>query len=557
MFAYRRKCPSPYSRTMRSAAGPRPKERGVLRRLAILAACLAAAAFAAPAALAHARLLHTAPGDRNVLVHAPKEVRLRFDEPVRVLGGMKAVRNFGPSILAGKPHAQGRDVVLPLKRIGDGDYTVLWRVLSDDGHVETGVLAFGVGGGRAPPVPSLVAGGTVTVRDVASRIVVFAGLLLVAGVAAFRLLVWRAVAPRGTRPPHELALLLGGFVAVFVGASGLTGHGLPFTRFGVAYGALIALAVCGAVATAISASDPPVRRLALVVALAIVPLPSVAGHALEDGRLRVPELGLDVVHVLAASVWLGGVASLLLSLRALEGERRIALARRFSAVALGAVLLLGVTGVTRAVGELRAFHQLWTTSYGVAILVKSGIFGALVVLGAINRRWLLARSGGGLERALRAELALLLAAVGAVGFLTDARPGRTIVPAARVEAGPITLPPRDSVVFARQSRDLALGFALRPAGARTQLTLTVIGQLGDGVDNLGARLRFRGGESLGLVPCGSGCYRGTAAFRPDERVTLELSDTGEVRRIPLVVPDADAPAADALVAAAARTYDRL
>src|SRR6478736_5758225 len=100
MFAYRRKSPRPYSRAMRSAAHPRPKERAVLRRLAVLAACLAAAAFAAPAALAHARLLQTSPGDRKVLVHAPKEVRLRFDEPVRVLGGMKAVRNFGPSVLA-------------------------------------------------------------------------------------------------------------------------------------------------------------------------------------------------------------------------------------------------------------------------------------------------------------------------------------------------------------------------------------------------------------------------------------------------------------------------
>jgi hypothetical protein len=124
--------------------------------------------------------------------------------------------------------------------------------------------------------------------------------------------------------------------------------------------------------------------------------------------------------------------------------------------------------------------------------------------------------------------------------------------------GPVTLPPRDAVVFAAQSRDLALGFALRPAGGgRAQLTLTAIGPLGDGVDNLGAQLRFPGGAALGLVPCGSGCYRGNAAFQPDEHVTLELTDAGKVRRVPLVVPDAHAPAADALVAAAARTYDRL
>src|SRR3954469_3411556 len=110
MFSYRHKSPRPYIRTRRAAASQRPKERGVLRRLPVLAACLAAAAFAAPAALAHARLLDTVPRDRKVLTRAPTEVRLRFDEPVRALGGMKAVRNFGPSVLAAKPHTQGRDV---------------------------------------------------------------------------------------------------------------------------------------------------------------------------------------------------------------------------------------------------------------------------------------------------------------------------------------------------------------------------------------------------------------------------------------------------------------
>lgn len=529
----------------------------MLRRVAILAVCLAAAAVAAPAALAHARLLSTAPRDGQVLVRAPREVRLRFDEAVRVLGGIRVVRSSGPSVLAGKPRAHGREVVLPLRPLADGDYTVLWRVLSDDGHLETGVLAFGVGAGRAPPRPSLVAGGTVTVRDVVSRFVVFAGLLLVAGTAAFRLLVWRAVAGPERRPPHELALLLTGFVALFAGASGLTGHGLPLTRFGVAYGALIALAVCGAVATTISASDPPVRVLALVLALAVVPLPSVAGHALEDGRLRVPQLLVDVAHLLAASLWLGGIASLLLSLGALAPERRAALARRFSRVALVSVALLAATGVARALGELRSVHQLWTTSYGVAIAVKSGLFAGLVLLGAVNRRWLVARADAVFRRTLRAELALLLAAVGAVAFLTDARPGRTIVPAARVVAGPVRLPPRGAVVFAAQSRDLALGFALRPAGAQAQLTLTVVGPEGDGVDGLGAVLRRAGGATLGLVPCGPGCYDGIAPLRAGERATLELADSGHVRRVPLVVPDVHAPSAAALVAAAGRHYDAL
>ncbi|MDX6516810.1 MAG: copper transport protein, partial [Gaiellaceae bacterium] len=183
----------------------------MLRRLAVLLAGLVACAVVAPSALAHATLLRAQPRDRQVLAEAPVEVRLHFSEPVRSLGGIRVVRNGGASVLRGKPHVVGRDLLVPLRKLGDGDYTVLWRVLSDDGHLETGVLAFGVGAGRAPPQPSLVAGGTLTVRDLVSRFLVFAGLLLAAGTVVFRILVWRVAARGLGRPPHELALLLGGF----------------------------------------------------------------------------------------------------------------------------------------------------------------------------------------------------------------------------------------------------------------------------------------------------------------------------------------------------------
>ena len=66
-------------------------------------------------------------------------------------------------------------------------------------------------------------------------------------------------------------------------------------------------------------------------------------------------------------------ASLLLSVRGLEPERRRVLVRRYSSIALDAVILLSVSGGARALGELRSVTQLWTTSYGVAILVKAAL----------------------------------------------------------------------------------------------------------------------------------------------------------------------------------------
>ena len=66
-------------------------------------------------------------------------------------------------------------------------------------------------------------------------------------------------------------------------------------------------------------------------------------------------------HLAAAAVWLGGLLSLVYVLpRAADDEpTRLAVARRFSKVALAAVLVLGVGGVARALTELAAVHQLW------------------------------------------------------------------------------------------------------------------------------------------------------------------------------------------------------
>ena len=82
-------------------------------------------------------------------------------------------------------------VTIPLRKLRDGDYTVRWSVLSDDGHTVDGVFAFAVGAGRAPPSAALSAGGTNLTREVISRWFFFTGLLIAVGVALFIPLAWR------------------------------------------------------------------------------------------------------------------------------------------------------------------------------------------------------------------------------------------------------------------------------------------------------------------------------------------------------------------------------
>src|SRR4051794_32770041 len=123
----------------------------------LAAAALAALALPA-AASAHAVLQRSVPADRAVLKSAPTVVRFFYDDPVEPAPGIAAIRNGGGSVLAGKPRASGRELILPLKPgIGDGVYSVRWQVISADGHETGGVIAFAVGAGS--PVSTLSANG--------------------------------------------------------------------------------------------------------------------------------------------------------------------------------------------------------------------------------------------------------------------------------------------------------------------------------------------------------------------------------------------------------------
>src|SRR5213079_2432937 len=90
------------------------------------------------------------------------------------------------------PRSNRRELVVPLRpRLRDGDYSVRWSVVSDDGHNERGVTAFAVGAGRRPATSALAAGGGGRAWDVIARGLLFAGILGAAGAALFRALVWR------------------------------------------------------------------------------------------------------------------------------------------------------------------------------------------------------------------------------------------------------------------------------------------------------------------------------------------------------------------------------
>jgi copper transport protein len=167
--------------------------------------------------------------------------------------------------------------------------------------------------------------------------------------------------------------------------------------------------------------------------------------------------------VLAASVWVGGIVAIVIALpaatRAVEPVQRTAMLvgvlARFSPLALGAVVVIACTGVIQAYIDVRSLHALTTSTYGELVLVKTGLLGILIGLGAVNRervipalrRLLAAASTPGeigvlLRQTTRSELAAMTVVFAATATLVayappiDAASGPF---AANVRLGPAVL----------------------------------------------------------------------------------------------------------------------
>jgi copper transport protein len=492
-----------------------------LRFRALLLVCLGSLAFPA-GSWAHATLQRIVPENGAVL-----------EDNVRAGSGIKAIQNDGGvSVLDGKARIMGgKTLVIPLRQgLQKGDYTVLWRVVSDDGHTIAGVTVFGVGAGRAPPTAVLTVGNGPSTKDVVSRWLLFAGLLTAVGAAFFRFFVG-PVSPR---------VMLGSYLLAFIGVSGLL-HGVPVSsRFGGAMAGVALVAAVGAVFAAIAPVYPVAEPVAFAIAFLLLPGPSIAGHSIDPGRSPI-EFVADVLHVAAASVWLGGLVALGLSLRR-PGDHQVTL-RRFSTIAVASVGVLAATGVIRALSELDSVSQLWTTGYGRTLIAKTVLLSTLVAIGWVNRYRLIPRLRlDGLRRNVATELVLFAGLIVAVALLTDLRPGRDRAAAAAAAApGAVPLPAKNMVVQGQEAGDYAVGLAVRKPGEEVY----VLGPDGAGVNGLSVSV-----NGITASSCGNGCY---GAFVPlGKSATVVVNG----KRLVFAIPKNARPAAK-LVARATRTFRAL
>ncbi|MFG2476432.1 copper resistance CopC/CopD family protein [Streptomyces fagopyri] len=125
-----------------------------------------------------------------------------------------------------------------------------------------------------------------------------------------------------------------------------------------------------------------------VVAAGLAASWAMAEHA-STGIQADLAMPVDVLHLLAVAVWLGGLSTLLVALFRAPAEEQIeaAAVRRFSRVAFGGVTVLAATGIYQSWRQVGSWSALTGTSYGRLLLIKVALVAVLVGIAWISRRW--------------------------------------------------------------------------------------------------------------------------------------------------------------------------
>lgn len=441
-------------------------------RVAAALVALALVVLGAAPASAHAELIGSDPAEGAVVETAPDTVTLTFNEPVRLTSQEIAVYDAAGEQVEAASRAGGTEVTVGLTGatdLADGTYVVSWNVLSGDGHPISGALTFSVGAPSAsvsaPPEPQTSSAVVTVVRDLVT-VVTYVGLLLASGLALFLALVlprsWAGTETRARLRRIILHAAAAGAVGIVlqVPVAAVYGQGLELSDVVSAFdpglvgnellSAALVLVGLGVTAWAASDAPPDMTRGRLLAAGAVLALagPSVVGHtrAYEPSPLLV---AADVLHLIAAATWFGGLVGLVLSLRALAGREVVAATTlaRFSTLAGGLLLAVAVTGTLLGWRIVGSWSGLVETRYGWLLLAKVAIALVVAGLGGWNRwRTLPAvaravgfgdreRAAATVTRTVRVEAVLLAALLGVTGVLVNQSPRPAPVEAASGTTG--------------------------------------------------------------------------------------------------------------------------
>ncbi|WP_270998460.1 copper resistance CopC/CopD family protein [Listeria seeligeri] len=360
---------------------------------------------------AHAYLENSNPADQSHIQTAPKKVTLVFNEEIEADFPLIEVKNSkGEQMKTGKTSVSKKNNHIVETTLPDDlkpdVYAVSWRVVSADGHAVSGVLSFKLGDTKATfqetAVP--VSGADLPISSI-QKALLYIGFSLFIGMLVFGFGLY----PRSEQMPKivvqrlkkltVVALILLGvaiILQVFVQTSITTGVSivesiqpanlsafLTETKTGYIWLSEFVVWIVLAIFTIIMfAKNKQWGWFALLTESILIAYliftKAQNGHAAASAD-KIISITADILHMVAASVWVGGIVVLLFALRRTPEAKRIW--GRFAVIAMIAVASILASGLLMAVMNIGQMANLFTTNYGKLLLFKIGLFLFMALLG--------------------------------------------------------------------------------------------------------------------------------------------------------------------------------
>jgi copper transport protein len=394
-------------------------------------------------AWAHAELLSSSPANQQLLTESPTEIALQFTESVDPIDpGIRLVDSDGNDVEIGAvDQSIGTDrmrAAVPTT-LADGTYVIAWQAVSADSHRVRGSITFSVG------APSSVAPGLVdglfdgTAESSAEsillgigRFVSYAGVgLLVGGLVLAIVLTPSTLASRrvGVLLVVAAEVAFVGTVWMIASQANLIGGSywawgsVADTQSGQWWFARLVVILLFSILIALR-SRLAVRGGAVVVAalgLGVLGVVAAGGHAVAGDDVLLGFVS-TLVHLAAMSIWLGGLAVVLVAPP--PGEFW-ATAARFSPWALGSVAALAVSGAANAWRQLGTLSGLTDSSYGRWLVIKLALVAIVLGIAGYSRRMVHTRDATAsplLRRSVGLELVGMALILGATAGLVNSPP---------------------------------------------------------------------------------------------------------------------------------------
>ncbi|WP_445490924.1 copper resistance CopC/CopD family protein [Niallia sp. 03133] len=411
-------------------------------------------------ASAHAYIIKSNPSESESLDSAPTAVTIEFNEKIQTgFTNITVLDSSGKRVDKKKAVVDkktGKIVSAALQNdLPDGVYSIEWRVLSADGHSVSGIIPFCIGElpkGTTLSNKQYTIDKSTTIVVALNKVLLYTGFCLYMGILLFYTMWFQNKQYADKLRARTQKITLFALVCLILSIVSFliiqteTNAGISFfeslrpiywletlknTKEGAIWIIQLLLLIILLSAQHIIHHKDLYRkkRFWLIPAFAFAGImisKAFIGHP-SSSPYNIIAIMMDFLHMLGASIWLGGIMAIVLLLPdgvfAKQGEKHDMYWRtvqNFSHWALFSVAAAALSGAINASLLIPDFHSLVATSYGIVLLIKIALVLLMICFGSYHliSRTLLSRVDY-FKKSIKIEMSIGVLVLVLTGFFTQ------------------------------------------------------------------------------------------------------------------------------------------